>query len=316
MIANELSCLIGEFCSCNCVRKLPPLKAIQCFEAASRLGSFAAAAEELLVTPSAVSHQIRALEREVGLSLFHRIHRSILLTDAGRRYAERVSEAFGLIEAATRSIDRSGKADILTIHSVPSFATQWLMPRLSRYSALHPDVDLRLNASVDRVDLATGEADFDIRYGTVFPDSGVEVVPFPEETIVVLCAPQLANGERPIRVLDDLLRHTLIFSEVNLVSWRDWLDRMGAPHIPTDRGPRFDRTFMAISAAVDGVGVGLESRLQIQREVDSGRLVLPFGMRGPRLVCHHLLFLKSKAHVPKIKQFREWLVAELAAAEM
>lgn len=298
------------------MRQLPPLKAVQCFEAASRLGSFAAAAEELLVTPSAVSHQIRSLEREVGLPLFHRVHRSIVLTDAGRRYAEQIAEAFGLIEAATRSIDRTGKADILTIHSVPSFATQWLMPRLSRYSALHPDVDVRLNASVNRIDLAAGQADFDIRYGTVFPDPGVEVVPFPEETIVVLCTPDLAQGERPIRVFDDLRAHTLIFSEVNLVSWRDWLDRMGAKGIPTGRGPRFDRTFMAISAAVDGIGIGLESRLMIQRELDTGRLVLPFGMTGPRLVCHHLLFLKSKANVPKVKAFREWLVSQLAEAEM
>jgi len=297
------------------MRRLPSLKGVQCFEAASRLGSFAAAAEELLVTPSAVSHQIKALEREVGLPLFHRVHRSVHLTDAGRRYAEKIAEAFGLIEAATRSIDRTGKADILTIHSVPSLATQWLMPRLSRYSALHPDVDLRLNASTDRVDLAAGEADFDIRYGTVFPEPGVETVPFPEETIVALCAPSLA-AEKPIHALDDLRRHTLIFSEVNLVPWRDWLDLMGGQDVPIGRGPRFDRTFMAVSAAVDGVGIGLESRLMIQRELEAGRLILPFGMRGPRLVCHRLLFLRSKANLPKIRAFREWLEAQLAESEM
>lgn len=298
------------------MRRLPSLKAIQCFEAASRLGAFAAAAEELLVTPSAVSHQIKALERAVGLPLFHRIHRSIALTDAGRRYAEQIAQAFGQIEAATRAIERTDKADILTIHSVPSFAMQWLMPRLSRYSVLHPDVDIRINASVDRVDLAAGEADFDVRYGTVFPDPGVEVVPFPEETIVVLCAPAMAKGASALSRIDDLSGRTLIFSEVNLVSWRDWLDRMGARGIATDRGPRFDRSFMAISAAADGIGVGLESRLLIQRELDTGRLVLPFGMTGPRLVCHRLLFLKSKARVPKIKAFREWLAAELAASVM
>lgn len=298
------------------MRRLPSLKAIQCFEAASRLGAFAAAAEELLVTPSAVSHQIKALERAVGLPLFHRIHRSIALTDAGRRYAEQIAQAFGQIEAATRAIERTDKADILTIHSVPSFAMQWLMPRLSRYSVLHPDVDVRINASLDRVDLAAGEADFDVRYGTVFPDPGVEVVPFPEETIVVLCAPAMAKGASALSRIDDLSGRTLIFSEVNLVSWRDWLDRMGARRIATDRGPRFDRSFMAISAAADGIGVGLESRLLIQRELDTGRLVLPFGMTGPRLVCHRLLFLKSKARVPKIKAFREWLAAELAASVM
>lgn len=298
------------------VRKLPSLKAIQAFEAASRLGSFAAAADELLVTASAISHQIRQLEQEVGLQLFHRVHRAIMLTDAGRRYAEQVAEGLGVIEAATRSIERRGKADILTIHSVPSIATQWLMPRLSRYSALHPDTDVRLNASVSTVDLAAGEADFDIRYGTVFPASGVTVMPFPEETVTVICAPDLAKGARPIRVPADLGNHILIHSEVNLVSWRSWLDRYGVTGVNIERGPRFDRSFMAINAAVDGIGIGLESRLLIQRELETGRLILPFELMGPRLTCHSLLFLKSKAHIPKIKAFREWLIEQLSACVM
>ncbi len=298
------------------LRKLPPLKAVQCFEAASRLGSFATASEELLVTPSAVSHQIKALEREVGVPLFHRIHRSIVLTDAGRRYAEQIAEAFGQIEAATRSIERVSRADILTIHSVPSFATQWLMPRLARYSVLHPDVDIRLNASVDRVDLPAGEADFDIRYGTVFPDAGVEVIPFPPETFVVIGSPDMVQGSRAVRQISDLHGRTLIFTEVNLVGWRRWLDEMGERDFDLGRGPRFDRTFMAISAAVDGLGIGLESRLMIQRELDTGRLVLPLGTTGVQLICHHLLYLRSKAHIPKIKAFREWLSEQLSATEM
>ena len=147
------------------MRKLPPLKSIQAFEAAARLASFAAAAEELRLTPSAISHNIRALEREVGLSLFHRAHRSVVLTDAGRRYAEQISEAFGQMEAATRQLDRTVKPDVLTIHSAPSFATQWLMPRLSRFSVDHPETDVRINASVDAVDLSAGEADIDPRLG-------------------------------------------------------------------------------------------------------------------------------------------------------
>jgi LysR family glycine cleavage system transcriptional activator len=298
------------------VRKLPSLKAIQAFEAASRLGSIAAAADELLVTPSAVSHQIRFLEQAVGIALFHRVHRAIVLTDAGRRYAEQVAEGLGTIEAATRSIERKGKSDILTIHAVPSFATQWLMPRLSRFSALYPDMDVRLNASAATVDLAAGEADFDIRYGTVFPASGVAVMPFPEETIVVLCAPAIAHGAQPIRAPADLRQHTLIHSEVNLVSWRDWLRRHAGLTLDLERGPRFDRSFMAINAAADGIGVAFESRLLIERELEGGRLVLPFGLEGPRLVCHSLLFLKSKAEVPKIKAFRQWLFEQLAASTL
>lgn len=293
------------------MRRMPPLKAIQAFEAASRLGAFAAAAHELHLTPSAISHQIRWLEERLGIALFHRVHRSTVLTDAGRRYAESVAEAFGLIEAGTRAIERTGKSDILTVHSVPSFATQWLMPRLSRFSALNPDIDLRLNASVSAVDLAAGAADFDIRYGTVFPESGVTVQPFPEETIVVLCAPAMASGRAGIKRPRQLTERTLIHSEVNLYSWRDWQRDHPGVALELERGPRFDRSFMAISAAVDGVGVALESRLLIERELDARALVLPFGLDGPRLVCHHLKFLKTKAHLPKISAFRDWLFEEL-----
>lgn len=298
------------------MRKLPSLKAIQAFEAAARLTSFAAAAEELRLTPSAISHQVRALEREVGLPLFHRLHRTVHLTDAGRRYAERIGEAFGILETATRGIDRTVKADILTIHSAPSIAAQWLMPRLSRFSVLHPEMDVRLNASVESVDLSAGTADFDIRYGTLLPAPNVAVMLFPEETMVVACTPQLMDGDRPIREPADLARHTLIQSEVNLITWRDWLDANGLSHIATTRGPRFDRTFMTINAAVDGLGVALESRLMLQRELDAGRLVLPFGMRGPKLICHSLSYLKAKANLPKMRAFRDWMTAELSRCEL
>lgn len=293
------------------MRRMPPLKAIQAFESASRLGSFAVAADELHLTPSAISHQIRWLEQRLGIALFHRVHRSTVLTDAGRRYAETVAEAFGLIEAGTRAIERTGKSDILTVHSVPSFATQWLMPRLSRFSALNPDIDIRLNASVGVVDLAGGEADFDIRYGTVFPENGVAVQPFPEETIVVLCAPSLASGRPGIRRHQHLAGRTLIHSEVNLYSWRDWQRDHPGVTLELERGPRFARSFMSISAAIDGVGIALESRLLLERELESRQLVLPFGTEGHRLVCHHLKLLKTKAHLPKMRAFRDWLFEEL-----
>ena len=293
------------------MRKIPPLKSIQAFESASRLGSFVAAAEELHLTPSAISHQIRMLEDRLGITLFHRVRRKVELTDAGRRYAETVSQALGLIEVATRSIERTNRSDILTIHSVPSVATQWLMPRISRFSAMYPDIDVRLNASTNHVDLALGEADFDIRYGHVLPDTGVAVEPFPEETTVVICAPDILPKRRPAHMPIDLNRATLIHSEVNIYSWRDWMHDNPGYALDLDRGPRFDRTFMAINAAVDGMGVALESELQIERELQNGHLVLPFGKVGPRTVCHRLLYLQSKAHIPKMCAFREWLFEEL-----
>lgn len=296
------------------MRKLPPLKAIQAFEAASRLSSFIRAADELCITPSAVSHRIQALERDLGIQLFHRIHRSVVLTDVGRRFAEEIAEAFGRIEAATRNTARTGKSDILTIHAVPSLATQWLMPRLSRFDELYPDIDVRLNASVEPVDLSTGAVDFDIRYGPTLQSAGTVTEAFPAESIVVLCSPRLASGARGIRKPADLRHHTLIHSEINLYSWRDWLRDHPGVELHLERGPRFDRSFMSISAAIDGRGVCLESRLLVERELESRLLVTPLGPSGPRLQCHSISYIKSRLRLPKMNLFREWLFESLDAS--
>ncbi|WP_024303993.1 transcriptional regulator GcvA [Pseudogulbenkiania sp. MAI-1] len=290
------------------------LKAVQAFEAAARLSSFALAAEELFVTPSAISHQIKLLEEQFGVQLFHRVHRAVVLTDSGRRYAEEVSAAFARIDMATRELGRTAKSDILTVHSTPSFATQWLMPRLARFSALNPDIDVRLNASTEAIDLVSQTVDIDIRYGMKrLQPAGTMVLPFPPETIVPLCAPSLAEGPHPIRTPDDLRHHTLIHSEVCLVGWRDWMRQHRKVKLDISRGPRFDRSFMAISAAVDGMGVCLESLLLVQRELETGRLVAPFGLEGPKVQGYTLNLLKSRAELPKIRSFQDWLFAELAA---
>lgn len=289
------------------------LKSVQAFEAAARLSSFALAAEELFVTPSAVSHQIKLLEEQVGIRLFHRVHRAVILTDAGRRFAEEVTAAFARIETATRNIGRGEKSDILTVHSTPSFATQWLMPRLARFSAENPDIDVRLHAAVAAIDLTTQAVDIDIRYGHKrLQPPGILVVDFPPETVVPLYAPALANGPHPIRTPDDLCHHTLIHSEVCLVGWRDWWRENRKVRLDITRGPRFDRSFMAISAAVDGLGVCFESLLLAQRELESGRLVAPLGLEGPKVQGYTFNILKSRADLPKIRSFQDWLFAQLA----
>ncbi|UTW11672.1 transcriptional regulator GcvA [Marinobacterium rhizophilum] len=289
-----------------------PIKAVQAFEAASRLSSFALAADELFVTPSAISHQIKLLEEQFGVKLFHRVHRAVVLTDAGRRYAEEVTAAFNRIDMATRDLGRTARSDILTVHSTPSFASQWLMPRLARFSSLQPDIDVRLNASHESADLLTLGADIDIRYGTrKLQPTGTMVIPFPAETIVPLCAPELANGDFPIRSVADLRHHTLIHSEVCLVSWRDWLRQHRKVPLDTSRGPRFDRSFMAISAAVDGMGVLLDSLLLVQRELQTGRLVAPLGLQGPKVQGYTFNVLKTQVDLPKIRSFQDWLFGEL-----
>lgn len=295
------------------MRNRVSIKAIQAFEAASRLGSFALAAEELSVTPSAISHQVKTLEAQLGVRLFERVHRAVVLTAEGQGYAEEVSAAFSRIEAATERLTGAGGGGILTVHVMPSFANQWLMPRLSRFAERHPGIDIRLKASVNPVDLAAGAVDIDIRYNAGPQPAGVMVMPFPKDTIVPLCSPALAHGLKPIRRTEDLRHHTLIHSEINIVGWRDWSARHKAAMLDLDRGPSFDRSLMAISAAVDGLGVCLDSMLLAQQEISSGRLIMPFGPgKTLKVQGHSLLVLKSKAELPKVRAFRDWLAAELA----
>jgi LysR family glycine cleavage system transcriptional activator len=288
------------------------LKAIQAFEAAARHSSLALAAEELSVTPSAVSHQIKLLEETYGVRLFHRVHRAVVLTDAGRRYAEEVTAAFSRIEVSTRELGLTLKSDILTINSAPSFATQWLMPRLARFSALNPDIDVRVNTSYPVTDLIPEMVDIDIRYGVKkLNPAGTIVLPLPPETIVSLCAPAVARGEHPILDPKDLRHHTLIHSELGLVGWSDWKRMHPDVQLDVSRGHRFNRSFMAISAAVDGLGVCLESLLLVQRELKSGRLVAPLGFEGLKVQGYTLNLLKSRADLPKIRSFQEWLFEQL-----
>ena len=287
-------------------------KAIQAFEAAARLSSFALAAEELFVTPSAISHQIKFLEEQFGTQLFHRVHRAVILTDIGRRYAEEISAAFARIETATRDLGRLTKSNILTIHSNPSFATQWLMPRLACFNAKNPDIDVRLNASNNSVDLTTGIVDIDIRYSSKnIQPAGVKTIVFPPETIVPLCSKKLALGKNPIRSLEDLKHHILIHSEGCLVGWRDWVRKYHHVKLDIKRGPRFDRSFMSISAAVDGLGVCLESLLIAQRELENGLLVAPLGFDGLEIQGYTFNVLKSSAEFPKVRNFQDWLFSEL-----
>ena len=296
------------------MHKLPSLSSLRTFEAAARLGTFGLAADELSVTASAVSHQIKLLEEYTGVRLFHRINRSVVLTDVGRRYANEIAFAFEHMLAATQNVAKSDKSDILSIHSSPSFATQWLMPRLSRFSTIQPDIDVRLHAAHSGVDMVP-EFDIDIRYGTKLSSASTVSVFLPEEVIVPMCAPALIDGPKPIHTPKDLRHHTLIHSEASLVSWSDWVCRKPDLTLNLKRGLRFDRSFMSIGAAVDGLGVCLESLLLAQREMDTGRLVMPFGPDGVKIQGHNLAYLKSNAELPKISTFQTWLFSELSHSD-
>lgn len=287
------------------------IKAIQAFEAAARLGSFALAADELAVTPSAVSHQVRLLEEQIGVLLFHRVHRSVMLTETGREYAGEVVAAFARIEAATMAAASAGGSATLTVHSTPSFASQWLMKRLPPYGEQHPEIDLRLQSSVNQIDLGQGIVDVDIRYNPGPPPAGSVMLSLPDDVVVPMCSPRVAGGARPIRTVEDLASHTLIHGEINILGWRDWGRRNRRARLDLDRGPRFDRSFLAIRAAVDGLGVCLDSMLLAEQELRSGQLVVVLPETAMRARGHGLAFLRTRGGTRKIEEFRAWLFEEV-----
>jgi LysR family glycine cleavage system transcriptional activator len=236
----------------------------------------------------------------------------VVLTETGRHYAAEVIAAFARIDTATRNVAVAGIGAVLTVHSTPSFASQWLMRRLARFGETHPELDIRLQASLLPINLNQGTVDIDIRYNPGQPSVGAVLVPFPEDMIVPLCSPFLARGVKPIRRPTDLAYQTLIHSEVTILGWRDWARRHRKVRLDLERGPRFDRSFMAISAAVDGLGVCLDSLLLAEQEIRTGKLIVPFAGDVMRARGHGFFTLRSTADLPKIRSFREWLFDELA----
>ena len=285
-----------------------PVAQLRVFEAAGRRNSLQAAAAELHLTPSAVSHAIRKMEQALGVVLFERNGRSLSLSAEGEALMRHVGPAFAELRRGIELVSTRGP-QLLRLHSAPSFATQWLTPRLARFLAESPEVEVRLAAGTDYAQFSTDdEYDADIIYGLP-RHAGLSVLPLGEETVTPLCAPQFA---RSIKSPVDLLDHTLIQSDNKQIRWPDWFARNGLA-APPPRGFRFDRSFLAIAVAVDGLGVALESTLLAEREIADGRLVAPLADRSEsiRYVGHHLVFPKCLHQRRSLRLFTGWLTREL-----
>jgi DNA-binding transcriptional LysR family regulator len=286
---------------------LPPLRALEAFRAVIRHGGFGAAADSLSLTPSAVSHRIRDLEEFLGVALFERRNRSAVPTAAALRYDEALHHSFERIAAATRAIAETRGAEVLSLHCSPTFAAQWLMPRLKDFIASHAWLDVRLASTPDAASLQDGVFDLDIQYARPVPP-GCESVALATELVVPLCSPETAEG---LCEPTDLRGRQLLHSVRNLVQWDRWFEEQGHPGALPARGMHFDRSFMAIAAAADGLGVCLESMLMAEREIASGRLVAPFGNRGVRVIGHRLVWRARLGQDRKIEAFRAWISGAL-----
>ncbi len=301
-------------------RQLPPLNALRAFEASARHLSFARAAEELGVTASAISHQIKLLEDILGTALFVRMTRKIALTEAGRTCLPLLSEAFDRMEEAVALLRRQEESGALTVSTAPSFAGKWLVPRVEKFRAAHPDIDLRISANMSVVDFRTGEVDLAIRFGRGgYRDLAVDKL-F-SEAIAPLCSPQLATGDHPLNSPADLAHHILLHDDSTShggiagagTDWRMWLNLAGHEEIDASRGPRFSYADHALSAAIDGQGVVL-GRLSLARnDLAAGRLVQPFGQELPTEFGYYLLRPDRGSDPPKVSAFRDWILDEVGS---
>ncbi|HET8727749.1 MAG TPA: transcriptional regulator GcvA [Alphaproteobacteria bacterium] len=294
--------------------RLPSLKALRTFEAAGRHLSFTRAAAELHVTQAAVSHQIKALEEELGLQLFRRGHRGLLLTDVGQTYLPEVRAAFEKLAQATDRLRTHDATGALTVSVLPSFAARWLVPRLRRFRRRHPDIDVRLSANDHVVDFERDDVEVAIRYGTG-KYQGLAADRFLTEEFFPVCSPALLeetpDGPPPLRRPEDLRWHTLLHDDMR-TDWAMWLLAAGVEGIDPRRGPAFTDSAMLLQAAVDGQGVALGRSALAADDLIAGRLVRPFEISLPAEYAYHIVYPERSAQRPKIVAFRDWLLDEAA----
>ncbi|NYT85391.1 LysR family transcriptional regulator [Pusillimonas harenae] len=294
------------------MRRIPNFALLKTFEAAARLENFTLAALELHVTQSAVSHQVRKLEEYFGRALFIRQNRRVQLTAEGKRLLESLSRVFDAMETACAEVALAPQAQVLALHCSPSLASKWLSPRLPEFMQAHPDIIIRLTSGAEPIDLTrTRELDLLISYGAVRERAGIISMPLGTERIAPMCSPALIHLD--VAMADLLNRLTLIDSQLSPVTWADWFSSNGL-ELPNSPRPSYDRASLAISAAVDGLGVILESTRLARLELENGKL-LELGQDTFPPCCREIHFVSYRANenqVPKIKKFRHWLLMKSA----
>jgi LysR family glycine cleavage system transcriptional activator len=311
--------------------RLPPLNALRAFESAARHLSFRKAAAELHVTPAAISHQVRALEDQLGATLFRRLTRAVELTATGRLLLPGLGAGFEALARAVEAVRDHQNAGTLTVNVPPSFATQWLMPRLHRFATAHPAIDVRISASMRLIDPRraavrhgvygenelVGDADIEIHFGLGnYPNAHVDKL-F-GVTFTPLCSPRLMQGAHPLTNPADLRHHLLLHDDMHDIAegwpgWKEWLAATGADAVEAvdaTSGHSFSHPLLGLEAAVDGMGVVLGARELAARDLATGRLVAPFALNLDLGSGYFLVGAMGSAERPKIAAFRHWLLQE------
>jgi LysR family transcriptional regulator, glycine cleavage system transcriptional activator len=293
------------------MRHLPPLNSLRSFESAARLASFSLAADELHVTHGAVSRSIKQLEEFLGLKLFQRRTRQVILTPAGAVYAARVRDVLDRLAGATQALTRDDAKGSLSVSTLPSFAAKWLMPRLFRFRREQPEIDIRLETTERLTDFGADGVDIAIRFGRgVYPGLISDLLL--REEVFPACSPKLVDGDWPLHEPSDLAHHTLIHDDFP-IDWQGWLRMAGVTNVDVHRGPVFLSSVLAMQAAVQGEGVVLARSALAADDLANGRLVKPFDLSLPSDAAYYAVYPPRAIERRRVKVFRDWLLAECAA---
>ena len=292
--------------------RLPPVATLRAFEAAARHLSFTKAAQELFITQSAVSRQIRNLEEWFGVQLFTRGHRQVTLTSEGEMYRRELSEAFNRIDLATRRLNRTRSRDVLYIHVYVTFAMHWLIPRLRNFQDTHPELDVELTASLQAVDFRREDIHCAVRTGPHGWNPGVRIDKIYGSRLFPVASPDYSAQRWPALSPDDLNRAKLLHSLARPDDWRLWLKAAGLTEIDPDRGGKFESSSMAYLAAQQGMGVAIAQDFLVQPMLRDGSLVRLFQIDAESDRVYYLLTSPRYEDSPSVELFRKWMLAEVA----
>ena len=306
-----------------------PFSALRVFECAARHLSFKRAAQELFITPAAVSQQIKTLEHQLGVKLFNRLNRGLSLTDEATIGLPALIEGFQNIADSVHRIRSASENATLTVWMAPSFAAKWLIPRLHRFSEAHPGIDLNISASRNLMDSNSSKntipaenfrrdnVDIAIRFGKgKYP--GCRVDKLFSVSAIPLCSPELLQGEHPLRAPEDLRFHTLLHDDTvyeGRPDWATWLKAAAVSKVDSTHGVHFNHVSLALTAAVEGQGVVLSMKALASDDIAAGRLVIPFNIGLPLEYAYYVITLEEYADQPRTAAFRDWLIEEANSEE-
>ena len=296
-------------------RRIYPLNALRAYETSARHLSFVKASEELSVTPAAVSHQVKKLEEYLGLPLFRRRSRGLLLTESGQVLLTELREVFLRLDKAMERVIDSDSRGTVTLSVAPTFATMWLIPRLQKFYALQPDIDVRISTSLGLVDFQRDDYDAAIRLGSG-QWFGLETIKLFDETVTPMCSPRLLEGPDALNHPDDLRKHVLLHNhsmdyDPEAPTWDTWLKAAGASKVDASRGTHFSLPDHGLQASIDGAGVVLGWRTLAAPDIAAGRVVAPFDLVLPLGSSFYLAYPEAYAPRSNIAALRDWLVSEV-----